>query len=78
MTTAEVWALITALAGNTVSLWSGGIGLLVSAIGLALRQDDKRGVLFIIAGSVSLFIAPAAAWRDEHRLAQTVSQENTP
>ena len=59
-------ALLSAIAANTVSLWSGIFGILATIGGLIFRKLPS-GKLFIGAGMVALLLSPSFAWIDEHK-----------
>jgi hypothetical protein len=60
------FAYFSAIGSNTVSLWSGLIGLLFTAYGLFYKETTHRK-LFIGAGVISLILSPGFAWIEEHR-----------
>jgi hypothetical protein len=66
-------ALLSAIAANTVSLWSGIFGILATIGGLIFRKAPS-GKLFIAAGMVALLLSPSLAWIDEHKLRVKLEQ----
>ncbi len=65
----EIRDLFAVIWLNWFSLMSGGFGVLMTAYGARKSQQPARRI-FLVFGLIGIFLALAAAWRDEHRIAQ--------
>jgi len=76
MAWSEFVALLAAIVTNSFALLSGLLGTAMTAYGAFTRQS-MSGRIFLAFGLIALFLAPIAAWRDEHRELQVLRSEAT-
>jgi hypothetical protein len=68
------YAFLVAILSNTVSLWSGFIGLIATAAGLYYR-NSSYGKMFIAGGVIALVFSSGLAWIEEHNIRLALEKE---
>jgi len=68
----EIGALLSAIGGNALSLWSGILGVAFTVLSVFQKDTLKRPML--VFGIIGLFLSPVLAWRDEYRQRSTLTR----
>lgn len=76
LSSAEFYALATAIVGNAVALLGGILGILFTALGVYKRATPS-GKVALTFGFLALLMAPVMAWRDTYRELEAKTKENT-